>query len=142
MALSENVSNAVVLEDVHKIIVEGMREALTSAGSRGWEAQMMVVVIICMLLYFVYDKWLTNRRESQMSARIASLETFVETTLIGMVRESSKVLEKTIAVVDTLSKSLNTRLCLLDPTQQRPVVDRMADRIGEHIIDQRRQTDA
>ncbi len=131
-------TNTANLNDIHKVIVEGMREALTSAGTRGWEAQMMVVVIICMLLYFVYDKWLTNRREGQMSARIASLESFVENTLLGIVRDNSGVYMRVINTVEALSKALDVKPCLLDPTRQETFVDRMADRVGEHIIDQRR----
>jgi hypothetical protein len=67
------------------------------------------------------------------------LRTFAQTTLLKVVNDTSAMATRVLGAVDVLTLALSAKPCLLDPTHQEAFVDRMADRVGKHIIDQRRQ---
>lgn len=115
------------LDDFRKVVVDGMREAINSAASKGWEAQMMAVIVVCMILYFALDKYLTYRREERLGKRLTELETFVQQTLLKVVNDTSAMATTVLDAVKSLTSALNTRPCILDAERQDDVVDRLAN---------------
>ena len=128
----------------------GAETAIQIASQRGWEAVVLVMVMIGLItLTGFIVRWLIHSmdrrmeesivRERDLGIRIRTLEDFVESTLIAMVENVAKTLSSNIEAVRALTESLNKRLCLLDPTKQDAVVDRIGDRIAERNADNARR---
>jgi hypothetical protein len=129
------------LDELQKTLIEAVRQASQSAGSRGWEAQMMVVLLVCMILYFAIDKWFTYKRELRLGNRITVLEDFAHGKLLEVVQINAVSLEKVLGVISSLENTLQNRVCLLDYTQQDGFVNRVGDRVAERVADQFRRED-
>jgi len=131
-------------------MMTGAETAIQIASQRGWEAVVLVMVMIGLItLTGFIVRWLIHSmdrrmeesivRERDLGIRIRTLEDFVESTLIAMVENVAKTLSSNIEAVRALTESLNKRLCLLDPTKQDAVVDRIGDRIAERNADNARR---
>ena len=130
--------------------IPGADAALKEASFHGYEAVVLVIVLLAMLTFFgMLGKWFlksTDRRleeaaqrEQRLAQRITTLEAFVENTLTGMVRDCTALMQKNIESLSALTTALNGRLCLLDPMRQDCMVDRIADSVGEKLVDQFRK---
>ncbi len=130
-------------------VQNGIKNAFDAAGQRGWEAIILVLVMLGLIgLTGFIVKWLIRSmdkrleeakdREDRMAKRLTDLETFSQTTLLKVVNDTSAMATRVLGALDALAVALNAKPCLLDPGRQESFVDRMADRVGEHILDQRR----
>ena len=121
----------------------GAEQAIQAASNRGWEAVLLVVLVLALVTSFgMVIRWIINsteRREERQGSRITSLEAFVEGTLVKMVADCTSLMVKNTAAFDALTLALGQKPCLLDPERQSWIADRMADRIGEHVANQRRE---
>jgi hypothetical protein len=135
---------------MQEVIIQAVQEAVRNASSRGWEAVVLVLVMLGLIgLTGFIVKWLIRSmdkrleeakdREDRMAKRLTELETFAQVTLLKVVNDTSAMACKVLGAVDALTAALSSKPCLLEPERQEQFVDRMADRVGEHIIDQRRQ---
>ena len=135
---------------MQEVILQAVQEAVRNASSRGWEAVVLVLVMLGLIgLTGFIVKWLIRSmdkrleeakdREDRMAKRLTELETFAQVTLLKVVNDTSAMATKVLGAVDALTSALSSKPCLLDPTRQEAFVDRMADRVGEHIIDERQK---
>jgi hypothetical protein len=129
------------VDELVRTLSDIVHSANQSASTRGWEAQMMVAILVCMLLYFAVDKWFTFKRETRLGNRISALEDFAHGKLLDVVQASGVVSEKVMGIIGTLSKALNDRACLLDPDVQNMFVNRVGDRVAERVANQFRRED-
>lgn len=135
----------------------GAEQAIESAAGRGYEAVVLVVILLSMfgLMGYVIRYWLQKageredktmsqafERETRLSARVTDLETFVREKLIQALSESTKAtLTISVAMADIvkttteLRESLHsTRPCFWTAEQQQKLVDAAADRLSQHVI--------
>jgi hypothetical protein len=126
-------------EELQKVIVETMQKSGELAASKGWEAEMMVGLIICMVLYFAFEKLMSNKREMRLAKRIDTLEEFAHGRLLQVVESTAIILKDVTDTLRALQQALHERLCLLDTNSQNSCVDRVADRMAERLADQFRK---
>lgn len=129
------------VDELVRTLSDIVHSANQSAGARGWEAQMMIGILVCMLLYFGVDKWFTFKRETRLGNRITALEDFAHGKLLDVVQASGIMSEKVMGMVGTLTKSLNDRACLLESNLQNQFVNRVGDRVAERVAEQFRRED-
>jgi flagellar basal body-associated protein FliL len=126
--------------------MQGADAAIQSAAQRGYEAVIMVIVILSMLGFFgILSRWFlksTDRRlqeamsrEERLGARIDELERFIQDTLLKMVQQVTDAMLGNTKATQTLTDALNARLCILDPSRQEIVIDRLGDRLSERTAD-------
>ena len=124
----------------------GADAAIKVASERGWEAVVVVIIMLSLLAFFGFlGKWFitsmdkrldeASKREERLAARITTLESFVENTLVKLVSECTSLLSQNITTIKALTDALGQKPCLLDPSRQNEVVDRMADRLSERAAD-------
>ena len=128
----------------------GADTAIQSASQRGYEAVVMVVIILSMLAFFgLLGRWFLKStdkrldeamtREKDLSSRIRMLESFVQDTLMGMVKSVTEAMTGNTEATRCLTEALNKRLCILDPSRQDQFVDRLGDKISERAADVARE---
>ena len=124
--------------------------ALQTAANRGYEAVVLVLVMGAMLFFFgLLGKWFirstdkrleeASDREKRLAARIDVLEAFVHNTLLRLVQENSTMMAKNIEASNALIETMSQRLCILSPERQDTTVDRIADRVGERMVQTARE---
>jgi hypothetical protein len=124
----------------------GTETAIREAEQHGYEAVVLVVVLFGLLAFFgILGKWFIKsmnkrheeayKREERLSTRVTTLELFVETTLVKLVNDCSGLMAKNIESINALTVALGQRICLLDGMKQEALVDRISDRVGEHVAD-------
>ena len=122
--------------------IPGTDAALRSAMGSGYEAVMVVVILIAMLAFFgILGRWFISStdkrleeaksREDRLSRRIDELERFTRDTLLRLVQDVTESMVRNTRASQALTDALNARLCLLDPTRQDDVVDRIGRQLAE-----------
>ena len=128
----------------------GTEQAIQAASQRGYEAIVMVIIVLAMLTFFAaLGKWFLNQtdrrlteameREQRLGGRIDVLEQFIQDTLMKMVEQVTAAMNGNTRATQTLTDALNARLCILDPSRQDQVVDLLGDRLSERISDLARE---
>lgn len=126
--------------------MHGADAAIQAASQRGYEAVVMVVIVLAMLTFFgLLGRWFLRStdkrldeamaREQSLSARIKTLETFVQDTLMEMVKNNATAMLSNADAIRRLTETLDKRLCILDPSRQDAAVDRLGDRLAERNAD-------
>jgi type II secretory pathway component PulF len=120
--------------------VPGVDQAIQAAANSGhWEAVTIVIILAFLLAFFGFVfKWLldsTAKREERLALRISSLETFVEQTLVGLVKQCAASLASNIEAVNSLTVALDSRLCLMDPALQDDLIRRVTDKLADKVTD-------
>lgn len=124
--------------------IPGADKAIDAATGRGYEAVVLVIILLGMLAFFgALGRWFINstdrrldescKREERLAARVSTLEKFVEDTLLRLVQEASASQANVLEAVRALTNALNNRLCLLDPARQDSLVDKIAERFVERF---------
>lgn len=114
------------------VIDSAVDEAVKQASSRGWEAIVLLLFMIgLMVLTGVIVKWLirsmdarmeeATARENRMALRLNKLEEFSQTTLVNLINETAAMTTKVMDAITSLSDAMNRRPCLL------PVRTQLAD---------------
>lgn len=115
----------------------GTEEAIKAASHQGYEAILLVIVVLAMLGAFgILVRFLlntTSAREKALSDRINQLEQFIQTTLVDLVAQCTESNNHAVQAMHALTESLKTRPCFLEQDQQEKVVDRLADRLGTQL---------
>ena len=122
--------------------IPGTDSALRSAMGSGYEAVVLVVILIAMLAFFgILGRWFISStdkrleeaksREDRLSRRIDELERFTRDTLLRLVQDVTESMVGNTRASQALTDALNARLCLLDPTRQDDVVDRIGRQLAE-----------
>jgi hypothetical protein len=120
----------------------GPTQAIQLAASQGYEAVMLVVILMGFLGMFGFiSKWfirtMDNRlsqadiREERLAKRVSELESFVEHTLTKLIGECSASIANNTQVVNRLIDTLNSRPCFWDADHQEAAVDRRAAQIKQ-----------
>lgn len=133
-------------------IMPGVDTAIQSASQRGYEAVVMVVIILVMLGFFgLLSRWFLKstdkrlqeamQREERLGARIDVLETFINDTLLKLVERVTDAMLANTQATEALTQMLNQRLCILDPSRQDSIVDRIGDRVAERNADFARRSE-
>lgn len=118
----------------------GAEEAIEAAARRGWEAVLLVVII---LSTFVCFGWVIRRlmaeastREDRLAARVTHLEEMIRTELMAALRQNSEVMGKVLSAADAIVRAadrmtqtldrftsiLDVRPCLLPSAEQRRLI--------------------
>ncbi len=124
----------------------GADVAIQAAGQRGYEAVVMVVIILSMLGFFgLLGRWFLKStdkrlqeamsREERLGKRIDDLEAFIQNNLLNLVQKVTDAMLSNIKATQALTDALNARLCILDPSRQDGVIDRLGDRLAERNAD-------
>lgn len=117
----------------------GAEEVIKAASSRGWEAGMLVIVVLAMLAAFgLFMRWFmksTDTRETRLGDRIDVLENFIHTSLLEVIKDNGELMTKTLQAIDALTATLNRRLCLMEGENQDRIVGQMADSLKRKIAD-------
>jgi hypothetical protein len=104
--------------------IPGAETALDAASHKSYESVLTcIVVLACIGLVTILLRWFIRSmderlresamREAAMSLRLKELETFVHTTLLGIVERNNTVMQE-------LTAALRDRPCLVDhPHQHR-----------------------
>ena len=122
----------------------GTQEALTEAAKDGYEAVVLVVILLGFLGVFAFIvKWFivtmdkrllqADVREERLAARVTELEKFVESVLMKMIADCSTALVNNTTAVSQLIGTLNERPCFFDSGQQTVIVDRLATQLKAKI---------
>ena len=98
--------------------ITGAEDAVKAAASRGYEAVLLVVIVIAMLVAFGFAaRWLlasTQKREDRLSMRIDVLENFIHTTLIGIIEKNQQAIDSHMRATMELTRAISARPCLMD----------------------------
>ena len=122
--------------------IPGTDAAIKSAMGSGYEAVVLVVILIAMLAFFgILGRWFISStdkrleearaREDRLARRIDELERFTRDTLLRLVQDVTESMVGNTRASQALTDALNARLCLLDPTRQDDVVDRIGRQLAE-----------
>ena len=104
-------------------ISQAIHKAVTDASARGWEAVILVMVMLGLItLTGFIVRWLIRSmdkrmeeakdREDRMAKRLNDLENFVQTTLLRVINETSAMTANVLDAVRSLTSALNIRPCL------------------------------
>lgn len=107
----------------------GTDEALKAASRQGWEAVLLVVIVlaVCMLSGWLIRTVLADatRREERLASDVADLQTYVQETLVAALRDTTAALAKSnevsarlVEVVERLGFTLNERPCFWSADRQ------------------------
>jgi hypothetical protein len=123
----------------------GTEEALESAARRGWEAVLLVVLILATFACFgwVIRKLMaeSSDREQRLAARVTHLEEMIRTELMAALRQNSEVMGKVLSAADSIVRAadnmsrtlerftsiLDVRPCLLPSVEQRKLMKEFGD---------------
>ena len=118
----------------------GTEEALEAAARRGWEAVLLVVLILATFVCFgwVIRKLMaeSSEREQRLAARVTHLEEMIRTELMAALRTNSEVMGKVLMAADSIVRAadnmsrtlerftsiLDVRPCLLPSVEQRKLL--------------------
>jgi flagellar biosynthesis/type III secretory pathway M-ring protein FliF/YscJ len=128
---------ATATNTLQEVVVKAVQDAVKDASTRGWEAIVLVLVMLGMIILTgIIVRWLirsmdlrmkeAKEREERMARRLDDLESFNQNTLLKIVDETSKVTTMVLEAVKSLTDSLNHRPCILDSSRQKEVVDQLA----------------
>lgn len=135
----------------------GTEQAIQAATQRGYEAVVLVVILLSMfaLLGYVVRYWLQKsseredktmsqafERETRLSARVTDLETFVREKLLAALNESTKAtLTISVAMADVVKSGVelreslhSTRPCFWNSDQQAKLAEAAAERLADDLI--------
>lgn len=116
------------------VIDNAINEAVKQAAPHGWEAIMLVIVVVVLVssltaLSGFIVRWLiasmdkrmeeATARENRMEIRLNKLETFAQTTLVKLIEDTSAMTTKVLGAIESLSDALNRRPCLLPERAQQ-----------------------
>lgn len=88
----------------------GTGEAIEAAAGSGWEAVLLVVIVITMITGFVWVWKSTSARESRLATRVTNLEQTIETKLFSLADQAvSAVTANTVALNQASEDSKLTR---------------------------------
>jgi Trp operon repressor len=125
--------------------VPGVDEAVEAATRRGWEAVVLVIVMIVGGGFFgwVFKRLLTesSEREIRLATRVTHLEELIRTELMVALRQNSEVMGKMLAASDAIIRAadsmtralerftsiLDVRPCLLPNVEQRKLLKDFED---------------
>ena len=104
-------------------ISQAIHKAVNDASARGWEAIILVMVMLGLIaLTGFIVRWLIRSmdkrmeeakdREDRMAKRLNDLENFVQTTLLRVINETSAMTANVLDAVRSLTSALNIRPCL------------------------------
>ncbi len=85
--------------------VPGTDEAIRAAAEQGYEAILVVIVLLAMLTWFAIDRVLSWKRETRITTRVTTLEGTVEHELVALVKETTKQLTLS---TDTIKRAEGT----------------------------------
>jgi len=122
--------------------IPGADQALQLAGQRGWEAVVLVIVLLGLIgLTGFIVRWLiasmdkrmqeSRDREVGMAIRLRELENFVQVTLLKLIKDNSVMTTTVLDAVLALTGVLDKRPCILDVERQEEVVDRLASGLAQ-----------
>jgi glutamine amidotransferase-like uncharacterized protein len=122
MVIGVNESN------LQQCLTKAIDEALKDAGTRGWEAVILIIVMVGLIVLTGFIvRWLirsmdkrmeeAKEREDRMCKRLNDLENFVQTTLLNVINETSTMTANVLDAVRTLSSALTSRPCLLNSNE-------------------------
>jgi len=122
--------------------IPGADQALQLAGQRGWEAVVLVIVLLGLIgLTGFIVRWLiasmdkrmqeSRDREVGMAIRLRELENFVQVTLLKLIKDNSVMTTTVLDAVLALTGALDKRPCILDVERQEEVVDRLASGLAQ-----------
>jgi hypothetical protein len=97
----------------------GVQEAVTAAAARGWEAVVLVVLVLSGFSFFAYMfrqySSAAQERETRLSARVTHLEDMIREKLFSLIEDNGKLIAQMIEqstrlveVCDTLMESMHT----------------------------------
>lgn len=131
-------------------ILPGADQAISSASERGYEAVVLVIVVLAVfgLMGWLVRFWITKaseredrnaeqalKREERLAARITELERLIHDQLMTALKEATIAIREQSATAQALIKSLETtRPCWWTQEKQGEVMAAAADRIAEHLI--------
>lgn len=116
--------------------IPGAQEAVEAAASRGWEAVVLVMVLVAIL---TFGGWLlrhimteAREREQRLATRINQLEDVIRGELFSVLRQNSEIMGKVLAAADGIIRAahemtetmqrftsiLDVRPCLLPIAEQ------------------------
>lgn len=165
--LAEETVPRIAPEDIRGIqeaISGAIVQATKSASERGWEAVMLVIVIVGMLIVMGFIvRWLlasmdkriqesndredarikeTLQREDRMSQRISALEDFSRTTLLKVVNDTSALATNVLQTMNRLTAAMEKRPCLLDGDEAvNDSVVRLGDELARAVVMKTREDD-
>lgn len=137
--------------------VPGADEAIRAAASRGWEAVVLVVIMISVLclLGWIVKVWITRAsqredkileqalaREDRLAKRIDALEDFIRTSLMDALHENTRAMlnisvasgEITKAMSDLIGALHTTRVCFATGDQQVKLIETIAAKVSKEIV--------
>lgn len=125
--------------------IPGADEAIAAASRSGWEAVVLVVVMLTCVGFLVYVVRTIMAqalaREERLSKRIDALEEFIRTTLVTALQDNTKAMlntsvqaaESTKALSDLIESLHTTRLCFATGEHQARLIDAIASRVVHEI---------
>jgi hypothetical protein len=123
----------------------GLEDAISAASSRGWEAIMLVMVIVALFSGFTYIlRWIMDgaqKREERLAARVTHLEDVIRTELFTALKANSEVMGKVLSATEAIIRAaermthaldkftniLDVRPCLLPAAEQRKLLREFED---------------
>ena len=117
-----------VINSTHEAIDWAIKEAVKDASTRGWEAIILVLVMLGLILLTGFIvRWLirsmdkrleeSTERENRMAVRLNELESFTRNTLLTVINDTSGLITKVFEGMNHLSTLLAERPCLMDLKQ-------------------------
>lgn len=125
--------------------IPGADEAIAAASRSGWEAVLLVVVMlaVCSAFWLVMNKNMNEAktREDRLAARVTQLEDVIRTELLGALKMNSETMGKVLQASDSIVRAadrmtqtlekftsiLDVRPCLLPVAEQRRLLKEFED---------------
>jgi hypothetical protein len=121
--------------------IEGAGQAIEQAAKTGWEAVVVVVILLSFLAAIAFlAKWFVNSfdkqltaavtREERLATRITALEDFIHTTLLTLIATTNKALSETTEAIGRLTQTLEDKPCLLSEDRRANLVSTIASAVS------------
>ena len=96
----------------------GMDQALESASSRGWEAVLLVVIVVATFCFFGYVLRRVldagEKRENRLAERVTALEAEIRTELFTQMKLNSEIMTKMCEAANRISMAADKMISTLD----------------------------
>lgn len=133
----------------------GTEDAIAAASSRGWEAVVLVILMIGGFSFFgfMFRQYSAQaqEREQRLSGRVTHLEDLIRDKLFQTIDENAKLIATMVDATDRVSMAcvqiteslgkfatvLENRPCMaMDAAERARLVDALVDRLPEGVVKQ------
>ena len=124
----------------------GADTVITQAAAHGWEAAVLVVIVLSILTFTVWflkqHMAESTKREERLADRVSNLEDFIRTQLISELQRNSEIMSQVIDAAKDITKTaesvttalanftavLSVRPCMLSPEDQAEAMEKLTKR--------------